>query len=170
MLSVNDTLEERIGILLKDRGLTVGTVESATGGLISHRLTGVAGSSDYYLGSIVSYSNDVKSRVVGVKTDSISRYGAVSATVAEQMADGGRALLKVDICLSDTGIAGPGGGSARKPVGLFYLGLACKQGTFSRKHIFHGDRTLNKQAAAQVALQWLEDYLTGKWVPGLSRT
>jgi nicotinamide-nucleotide amidase len=168
MLPVIDPVEIRVGILLKSRGLTVGTVESATGGLIAHRLTGVAGSSDYYLGSIVSYSNDIKSRVVGVKAASIDRYGAVSATVAEQMASGGRKLLNVDICLSDTGVAGPGGGTDRKPVGLFYLGLSCKEGSFSRSHVFTGDRSINKQSAAEAALQWLEDYLTGKWSPGLS--
>jgi nicotinamide-nucleotide amidase len=169
MLPMMNTLEERIGTMLVKRGLTVGTVESATGGLISHRLTGIPGSSDYYLGSIISYSNEIKTGIVGVKSASIARYGAVSATVARQMAGSGRRLLSVDICLADTGIAGPGGGgSANKPVGLFYLGLACKEGTFSRKHVFTGDRTMNKQAAAEAALQWLEDYLAGKWVPGLS--
>ena len=168
MLPVMNTLEERIGTLLVEHDLTVGTVESATGGLISHRLTGVPGSSDYYLGSIISYSNEIKTGIVGVKTDSIARYGAVSATVAKQMAGGGRRLFGVDICLADTGIAGPGGGSANKPVGLFYLGFACKEGTFSRKHIFTGDRAMNKQAAAETALKWLEDYLSKKWVPGLS--
>jgi nicotinamide-nucleotide amidase len=168
MLPVMNTLEERIGTLLIERGLTVGTVESATGGLISHRLTGVPGSSDYYLGSIISYSNEIKTGIVGVKLSGIARYGAVSATVARQMAGGGRKLLGVDICLSDTGIAGPGGGSAHKPIGLFYLGFACKEGTFSRKHVFTSDRAMNKQAAAEAALQWLEDYLSAKWVPGLS--
>jgi nicotinamide-nucleotide amidase len=168
MLPVMNTLEEHIGTLLIERGLTVGTVESATGGLISHRLTGVPGSSDYYLGSIISYSNEIKTGIVGVKSSGIARYGAVSATVAKQMARGGRRLLGVDICLADTGIAGPGGGSAKKPVGLFYIGLACKEGTFSRKHVFTGDRAMNKQAAADAALLWLEEYLSGKWVPGLS--
>ena len=103
-----DTAQE-LGNLLREEGLTLGMVESATGGLISHLITNVSGSSDYYKGSVTAYSNDVKSEVVGVKKDTINEYGAVSCQVAEEMAQGGRKLLDVDICLADTGIAGPGG-------------------------------------------------------------
>ncbi len=154
--------------MLREKGLTVGTVESATGGLIADTLTNIAGSSRVYEGSIIAYSNEIKNRIVGVKEESLAEYGAVSAVVAEQMAAGGRQLLGVDICLADTGIAGPSGGTPDKPVGLFYLGFSCAQGTFSREHRFSGDRLANKQEAATAALHWLRDYLSGEWVPGLS--
>jgi len=148
-----------VGELLRRRGLTLGVVESATGGLISHLITDVPGSSDYYKGSVTAYSNEVKMKLVGVSEDTLRQHGAVSAPVAEEMAEGGRKLLAVDICLADTGIAGPGGGSPEKPVGLFYLGLADKNGSASRQHTFHGNRERNKQAAAETALGWLREYL-----------
>ena len=159
---------EDIAAHLLERKLSVGTVESATGGLISNLFTNVAGSSHFFLGTIVAYSNEIKTRVVGVEPGAIEQHGAVSAQVAEQMAAGGRRILGVDICVSDTGIAGPTGGSADKPVGLFYLGLSYSGGTFSRKCLFHGTRLSNKRAAAAEALGWIEELLTGKWTPGLS--
>jgi nicotinamide-nucleotide amidase len=155
------SLEEEIGQLLRRKGLTLGVVESATGGLISHRITNIPGSSDYYKGSVTAYSNEVKMGVVGVKEATLKRYGAVSAEVAEEMAGGGRKVLGTDICLADTGIAGPGGAEPGKPVGLFYIGLAHKDGTYSRKHNFTGDREQNKQSAAEAALEWLKEYLAG---------
>ena len=118
------SLEEEVGALLRQKGLTLGVVESASGGLISHLITNVPGSSDYYKGSVTSYSNEVKIKIVGVKEATINRYGVVSAEVAEEMAQGGRKILGVDICLSDTGIAGPTGATPGKPVGLFFIGLA----------------------------------------------
>lgn len=118
------SLEQEVGDLLRRKGLTLGLVESASGGLISHRITNVPGSSDYYKGSVTAYSNEVKSRVVGVREDTINQYGAVSHQVAEEMAQGGRKLLAADICLADTGIAGPTGATQEKPVGLFYIGLS----------------------------------------------
>jgi len=154
-------LEQEVGELLRGKGLTLGVVESATGGLISHRITNVAGSSDYFKGAVTAYSNDIKMGVVGVKEDTLDKYGAVSAPVAEEMAAGGRKLLGVDICLADTGIAGPGGATPGKPAGLFYLGLSHKAGTFSREHRFHGSRGQNKQSVAGAALSWLKEYLSG---------
>jgi nicotinamide-nucleotide amidase len=151
--------ELEIGNLLRLRGLSLGVVESASGGLISHLITSVAGSSDYYKGSITAFSNQVKVGVVGVSEAAIQRYGAVSPEVAREMARGGREVLGVDICLADTGIAGPGGDTPGKPVGLFYLGLSCGTGTESRRHVFSGDREQNKMAAAQAALTWLKEYL-----------
>jgi nicotinamide-nucleotide amidase len=153
------SLEEEVGALLRQKGLTLGVVESASGGLISHRITNVPGSSDYYKGSVTAYSNEVKIKVVGVREATINRYGAVSAEVAEEMAQGGRRLLAADICLADTGIAGPSGATPEKPVGLFYIGLSHKGGTFSRKHNSQGDREQNKQSAAEAALGWLKEYL-----------
>lgn len=153
------SLEEEIGALLREKKLTLGIVESATGGLLSHLITNIPGSSDYYRGSVTAYSNAVKIKVVGVREETIDKYGAVSAQVAEQMAQGGRKGLGADICLADTGIAGPGGATPGKPVGLFYIGLAHQAGIYSQKHIFSGNREQNKQAAAEKALSWLREYL-----------
>ena len=153
------SLEAEIGELLRQKGLTLGAVESATGGLISHRITNVPGSSDYYQGSVTAYSNETKIKVVGVKENTINTYGAVSHQVAEEMAEGGRKALGVDICLADTGIAGPGGATPGKPVGLFYVGLSHASGTDSREHRFTGSREQNKQSAAEAALAWLKEYL-----------
>jgi PncC family amidohydrolase len=153
-------LEQEIGDILRQRGMTLGAVESATGGLISHRITNVPGSSDYFKGSVTAYSNEAKAEVVRVKKETIERYGAVSARVAEEMAEGGRNLLAVDICISDTGIAGPGGSTEGKAVGLFYLGLAHGGKTYSRQHDFAGNREQNKQDAAEAALKWLKEFLS----------
>lgn len=139
--------------------LTVGTVESATGGRIADRLTNIAGSSDYFRGSVVSYSDEVKTAVVGVKKATLDKYGAVSQQTALEMAHAGRKLLNVDICVSDTGIAGPAGAAPGKPLGLFFLGLTAKDEGFTQKYIFPGDREENKRAAAEAALNMLKQYL-----------
>jgi len=153
------SLEQEVGNLLRQKGLTLGIVESATGGLISHRITNVAGSSDYYKGSVTAYSNEVKIKIVGVKEDTINKYGAVSPEVAEEMAQGGRKILASDVCLADTGIAGPTGATPGKSIGLFYIGLSHQAGTYSRKHNFQGNREQNKLDAAEAALGWLKEYL-----------
>ena len=152
-------LEQEVGNLLCQRGLTLGVVESATGGLISHWITNVPGSSDYYRGSVIAYSNGVKVKIIGVKENTISKYGAVSYQVVEEMARGGRKILASDICLADTGIASPGGTTLGKPVGLFYIGLSHKTGTYSRKYNFHGNREQNKHKVASAALCLLKEYL-----------
>ena len=153
------SLEQEVGNLLRQKGLTLGVIESATGGLVSHLITNVPGSSDYYKGSVTAYSNEGKIRVVGVKEDTINKYGAVSYQVAEEMAQGGRRVLAVDICLADTGIAGPSGATPEKPLGLFYIGLSHQSGTYSRKHTFQGNREQIKYGAAEAALSWLKEYL-----------
>lgn len=152
-------IEMEIGNLLRSKHLTLGTVESATGGLMSYLITSIPGSSDYYPGSIISYSNEIKQRLAGVKEATLKKEGAVSSAVAEEMAAGGRKALGVDICLSDTGIAGPGGGTVEKPVGLFYIGMSHAGGTASQKHIFDGNREQNRRQAANAALLWLKEYL-----------
>ncbi len=152
-------LEREIGNLLREKGLTLGIVESATGGLISHRITDIPGSSDYYKGSITAYHNEIKVKVVGVKEATIAKYGVVSSQVAEEMAQGGQKVLAVDICLADTGIAGPGGATASKPAGLFYIGLSHRSKVYSQQHNFRGNRERNKQQAASAALSWLKEYL-----------
>ena len=139
--------------------LTIGTVESATGGRIADRITNVPGSSDYFKGSIVAYSNEVKIALLGVKRKTLENYGAVSEQTALEMARGGKKLLNVDICVSDTGIAGPSGATPEKPLGLFYIGLATRDESFSQKHAFPGNREGNKRDAAEAALNMLKQYL-----------
>ena len=126
-----------------------------------HLITNVPGSSDYCKGSVTAYSNEVKIKIIGVKEDTINKYGAVSSQVAEEMAQGGRKVLAVDVCLADTGIAGPGGATPGKPVGLFYIGLSYQAGTYSRRHSFQGNREQIKRSAAEAALGWLGEYLRG---------
>ncbi|MGB5925887.1 MAG: CinA family protein [Dehalococcoidia bacterium] len=158
-------LEAEIAQLIREYGaktgklLTVGTVESATGGRIADRITNVPGSSDYFKGSVVAYNDQVKIALLEVKKATIENYGAVSEQTALEMARGGRKLLNVDICVSDTGIAGPAGGTPSKPVGLFYLGLAAEHTSFSQTHIFPGNREGNKRDAAEAALDMLKQYL-----------
>lgn len=141
------------------KSLTIGTVESATGGRIADKITNVAGSSDYFLGSIVSYSNDIKKKLVGVSENTLETVGAVSPETAQEMAEGGRRLLNVDICVSTTGIAGPGGATSTKPVGLFYMGLATAESTIHEKHIFSGSREEIKKKATVAALQMIKDHV-----------
>jgi nicotinamide-nucleotide amidase len=155
---MDNTAAEIINIM-REKKLTLGTVESATGGLITHMITNIPGSSDVFRGSIISYSNEIKIKIVGVKEATLQESGAVSGQVARAMAKRGRKVLGVDICMADTGIAGPGGATPGKPVGLFYLGLSHKDGTFTQKHIFKGTREENKQQAAQTALMRLREYL-----------
>jgi nicotinamide-nucleotide amidase len=152
-------LEQQILELLRKKGLTLGVTESATGGLISHIITNAPGSSEVYKGSITAYANQTKTSVLGVRTETLQQYGAVSAQVAEEMALGACRVLGADICISDTGIAGPGGATPDKPVGLFYLGLAHRLTAYSQKHVFQGDRLENKESAARAALTWLKSYL-----------
>ena len=141
------------------KSLTIGAVESATGGRIADRITNVPGSSDYFRGSVVAYSNEVKIVLLGVKKATLEKYGAVSEQTALEMARGGRKLLNTDICLSTTGIAGPSGGTSEKPVGLFYMGLAAEQTSFCQTHTFPGNREGNKRDAAEAALNMLSQYL-----------
>lgn len=141
------------------RLLTLGTAESATGGRIGDKITNVPGSSDYYKGSVVAYSNEVKINILGVKTETIQNYGAVSSQTAMEMAEGGRNVLKVDICVSDTGIAGPSGATPGKPVGLFYIGLSTAKQSLTRQHRFTANREANKQNATKAALTLLKEHL-----------
>jgi nicotinamide-nucleotide amidase len=158
---MNDSqpLEMTVGVRLRAPGLTVATAESCTGGLILKRLTDIAGSSAYVLGGVVSYANSVKEHVLGVDGDVLAREGAVSEPVARQMAEGVRALLGADVALSVTGIAGPGGGTAEKPVGLTYIGLSTAAGTWVRRFVWPGDRAENRRHSADAAFRLLLSYL-----------
>lgn len=139
--------------------VTIGSVESATGGRIGDKITNIPGSSDYYRGSIIAYSNDIKSRVVGVKEITLKKYGAVSPQVATEMAINGKKILKVDICISNTGIAGPTGSTKGKPIGLFFIGLSLKNTTVTREYRLKGSREDIKQQATEAALQLLKENL-----------
>ena len=146
---------ENLVALLKARGLTCATAESCTGGGVGSAITAVAGSSEVFLGGIISYANEVKRDVLGVAADALEKFGAVSPQVAEQMADGARRLTKADLAVSLTGIAGPGGGSAEKPVGLVWFGLSTPDGTRTEKAIFRGDRAKVRAQAVTHALGML---------------
>jgi len=141
------------------RSLRIATAESATAGRILDTLTNVAGASGYVLGGIIAYGNEAKRRLLGVKTATLSAHGAVSKEVAREMAEGGRRALDADLCVADTGIAGPGGASETKPVGLFFLALASRGMCEVREFHFDGDRKANKDAAVQATLLMLREYL-----------
>jgi nicotinamide-nucleotide amidase len=146
------TLEEVLGDQLREAGRTVVSAESATGGLIGHRLTGVSGSSDYYLGSVVAYANAVKQSVLGVEEDLLLEYGAVSEPVAVQMAEGVREQLDADVAVATTGIAGPTGGTDEKPVGTVWLGYADDTRSRAVRQQFVENRSLNKELFSTAAL------------------
>lgn len=150
---------EKIASLLKKKKLWIATAESCTAGLIGHTLTNIPGSSEYYKGGIISYSNEVKMKILGVKKETLETYGAVSEQTARQMAEGAKRVLETDIAIATTGIAGPGGGTKEKPVGLVYIGLATPEGVEARKFIFHGDRLQNKENFCNAALKMLLEYL-----------
>jgi nicotinamide-nucleotide amidase len=147
--------------MLRRRQATVAVAESCTGGLIAHKFTGVAGSSEYFERGVVCYSNRSKTEVLRVPSALIEEHGAVSEPVAAALADGVRQLAGTDYGLSTTGIAGPGGGTAEKPAGLVYIGLADRQGTLVERHVFSGERWLNKERFATAALNLLRKRLTG---------
>ena len=152
-------LAQSAGAALKAAGLTLATAESCTGGLIGHLLTEVAGSSDYYLGGLVSYSDALKRNELGVPPEMLEKHGAVSAQTAVAMAQGARARYATDVAVAATGIAGPSGGSAAKPVGLTYVAVADKDGHEVQRHHWNGDRHANKVASAGAALTLLVERL-----------
>lgn len=150
-----ESMSEVIGNLMREKGLTLSISESCTGGLIQDHITDVPGSSDYYIGGVVSYSDDIKIKILGVNSESIKRFGAVSSEVAEEMAEGIREKMGSDIGLSVTGIAGPKGGTKEKPVGLVYIGYSDKKTATSNKYLFGSDRLINKKRSAGMALGML---------------
>jgi len=155
------TLEETVGTLLRERGLTVATAESCTGGLVAHRLTNVPGSSAYVRGGVVAYANDAKQRLLGVASTTLAAHGAVSEEAAAEMAAGARQSLGADIAVSTTGIAGPDGGTPEKPVGTVCLGLASADDTLAARYQFWGTRDWVKLLASQVALEWIRRHVLG---------
>ena len=147
-----ETLEDAVGRLLIERGLTLATAESCTGGLLGNRITNVAGSSEYYLGGIVSYSDAAKMNLLGVSQETLKEFGAVSEETAQEMALGARRVLQSDVGVSITGIAGPTGGTEDKPVGLVYIAVDVAGDVAVRKFVFSEDRRYNKELSAQAAL------------------
>ncbi len=158
-------LEVKIGPLLRQRGLKLVLAESCTGGLVGHRITNIPGSSDYYLGSVTAYAYEAKERLLGVRHETLLKYGAVSRETALEMARGVRQALAPDfgldavIGISITGIAGPGGGMPNKPVGLVWIGMSTPHGDEAWENHWPGNRIQNKEDSAEKALQLLVDYL-----------
>ncbi len=155
------SMEAEVGRLLRDRGLTVGVAESCTGGLVGHRLTNVPGSSAYFRGGIAAYANTVKEELLGVPRTLLERHGAVSEEVATAMAEGVRRALGVDLAVATTGVAGPDGGTAEKPVGTVCLGIAASTGSVGRRYQLWGTRDWVKLLASQIALDWMRRHVLG---------
>jgi nicotinamide-nucleotide amidase len=159
--NMQKTLEEQLGISLKARGWTLAVAESCTGGLVADRITNVPGSSEYFLGGIVAYSNVAKEHFLGVRASTLEAHGAVSEETALEMARGARQAFAADLAVAVTGIAGPGGAQVGKPVGLTYLGLSGPEGDRVEKHVWKDDRQRNKALSAEAALSMLLQALGG---------
>lgn len=153
----DDTLQNCIGKLLKASGKTVCAAESCTGGNISALFTSIPGCSEYYLGSVTSYANSVKENVLGVSHETLEKFGAVSSQTAAEMAEGVRHLTGADFSVATTGIAGPGGGSAEKPVGLVWVGISSENGTETMSFNYKNERTTNIQRFSAAALNFLRE-------------
>lgn len=152
IVAFEDILPEvQLGQLLKKLNMTLATAESCTGGFIAHKITSVAGSSSYFKGSVVAYSNEIKAGILGVDADTIEQYGAVSRQVVEQMAEGVRAKMNTGFAIATSGIAGPDGGTTEKPVGTVWIALSTPEGTFSNKYIFGNNRIQNIERTTQTA-------------------
>lgn len=152
-------MEEVLGETLRKRHLTISVAESCTGGLIGHLLTNVPGSSDYFLGGMIAYSNESKTGLLGVSSETLETHGAVSDPTVQEMAKGVRERLDSDIGLSVSGIAGPEGGTIEKPVGTVHIGLAANDKVLSGKYRFQGTREEIKLNTAMMALDWARRYL-----------
>lgn len=162
--SQGESLEQVIGKMLTGSDTTIGVAESCTGGLIANRLTNYPGSSAYMLAGVVAYSNESKHEILGVETSLIGTHGAVSAEVADAMAQGIRNITGAHIGLSTTGVAGPGGGSTEKPVGLMYTGISSEHGNLIKKLQFTEDRLINKGRMSQAVLNLLRLHLLKRLV------
>lgn len=154
--------EEVLGKILVERGLTLGLAESCTGGMIASRITSVPGSSSYFAGCVVAYDNRVKEGVLAVPYSQLSQYGAVSGEVARSMAAGAKRVLGTDIGIAVTGVAGPGGGTPEKPVGLVYAALDAPGTVLTRELRLGGDRSQIRFATVEEVLKMLLNYLLEK--------
>lgn len=154
-----ERLPDIVGQMLCAKGYTISCAESCTGGLLTSTLTDVPGSSAYVMGSVVSYSNDVKSRILHVAEETLAAHGAVSPETARAMAEGVRDLMQTDVGVGITGIAGPGGGSPEKPVGLVYIAVSTLGKTSVEKNVFSGVRAEIKRAAVNKALAMVQEMI-----------
>ena len=153
--SLDTSMLEDFHKVALETGITIGTTESCTGGLVGKILTDLGGSSGYYQGGIISYANAVKEQVLGVSSETLATYGAVSEETAKEMVEGVFRVLRTDYAIATTGIAGPGGGSQEKPVGLVYIGIGTPRGITVYKEIFIGDRTSIRKSVAERAIQYV---------------
>ncbi|RLB12927.1 MAG: competence/damage-inducible protein A [Deltaproteobacteria bacterium] len=164
----DERMEDVVGKLLRENALTLSVAESCTGGLIGHRITNVPGSSDYFMGGVVVYSNAAKIRMLGVNPDTLNRFGAVSAETAREMAQGIRQYMDTDLGIAVTGIAGPSGGTKEKPVGTVFIGLSTAKEEFTRRYRFFGNREQIKLNTSMMALDWIRRYINGyPFLPGI---
>jgi nicotinamide-nucleotide amidase len=151
----SDELETVIGTLLLNNSATVATAESCTGGYVANQITSIPGSSRYYQGSVVSYSNEIKMNVLGVSRETLDTYGAVSEQTAREMAEGARRLLNTTFAISTTGIAGPDGGTPEKPVGTVWIACATPEETFTQLLTLRNNRKINIELTCSYALNLL---------------
>ncbi len=157
------TIESSVAKLLTDKSLTLSAAESCTGGLLGDRLTNISGSSSFFVGTFVAYAYEAKEKLLGITSKALLTHGAVSEEIAIQMALGARSLFNTDYALGITGIAGPGGGTPEKPVGLVYIGLVSKNKTICQKHLWQGSRQANKIQSVQAALTLLEETILAEY-------
>jgi len=161
-------MKNDIGSILVDKGLTISVAESCTGGLIGSMITDVPGSSRYFLGGIIAYSNQSKMEILNVSSRTIEEHGAVSDQTVREMAGGVKRLFNSHLGLAVTGIAGPEGGSIEKPVGTVFIGLAAEDRIFTAGYRFHGTRGEIKQETARMTLDYLRRYLNDDtFLPGI---
>lgn len=163
----DQSAEEAIATLLKNSGKTVVTAESCTGGYLAHLLTATAGSSQYFLGSIIAYSNAIKVKQLGVRPDTLEAHGAVSRDVVEQMALNAREKMSADYALATSGVAGPDGGTDEKPVGTVWIAIANEHGVYAKKYLFEKNRERNIHRSALSAISLLRRAIEGQLKIGL---
>jgi len=159
MIGESSALEKQIGALLRKHGKTISIAESCTGGLISHRITNVPGSSNYYDCSVIAYSNQSKITILHVSPETLKKFGAVSRQTAIEMAQGIKQISRSDLGLAVTGIAGPGGGTPKKPVGLVYICLASDESVVCEEFRFKGKREEIKFQASEAALEMIKKHV-----------
>ncbi len=158
---MQETLEKLIGTRLLERGWQLGVAESCTGGLLAHRITNIPGSSAYFAGGFIVYSNEAKMHLLGVHAATLDTFGAVSPETVKEMAAGVRQRLGVQVAVSISGIAGPGGGTPDKPVGLTWVGLSMPGKELQKSAVWSGDRLQNKEQSVHLALEILWEALNG---------
>lgn len=159
-----ETLERIVGGLLKERQWTMATAESCTGGFIAHKITSVPGSSAYFKGSVVAYSNELKHKLLGVRESTLQEYGAVSEETVREMVQGALDHLNVDLAVAVSGIAGPDGGTPEKPVGTIWIAVGSREGIRTHKLQLWKDRLKNIQFTSVIALNLIRKFLRGEWV------